>query len=133
MSQKNISVEQQNGQRPTQPPDPEVVVGPSRRQFSREYKLRILAEVEQCQWGEIGAVLRREGLYSSTLSRWRKQKAAGKLDGQTAGRGRERKEQQQEIKRLQRENARLKAELSKKEAIIEVQKKLSALLAVVDD
>lgn len=133
MSQKNISIEQQNGQGQAQPPDPEVVVGPSRRQFSREYKLRILAEVEQCQRGEIGAVLRREGLYSSTLSRWRKQKAAGKLDGQAAGRGQERKEQQQEIKRLQRENARLKAELSKKEAIIEVQKKLSALLAVVDD
>jgi cell shape-determining protein MreC len=53
------------------------------------------------------------------------------LDGQAAGQ--ERKEQQQEIKRLKRENARLKAELSKKEAIIEVQKKLSALLAVVDD
>lgn len=133
MSQKNISIEQQNGQGQAQPLDPEVVVGPSRRQFSREYKLRILAEVEQCQRGEIGAVLRREGLYSSTLSRWRKQKAAGKLDGQAAGRGQERKEQQQEIKRLQRENARLKAELSKKEAIIEVQKKLSALLAVVDD
>lgn len=133
MSQKNISIEQQNGQGQAQPPDPEVVVGPSRRQFSREYKLRILAEVEQCQRGEIGAVLRREGLYSSTLSRWRKQKAAGKLDGQAAGRGQERKEQQQEIKRLQRENARLKAELRKKEAIIEVQKKLSALLAVVDD
>ncbi|MDX1497352.1 MAG: transposase [Salinisphaeraceae bacterium] len=131
MSQKNTSIEQQNGQ--GQRPGPEVVVGPSRRQFSREYKLRILAEVEQCQRGEIGAVLRREGLYSSTVSRWRQQKAAGKLDGQAADRGRERKEEQQEIKRLRRENARLKAELSKKEAIIEVQKKLSALLAVVDD
>ena len=131
MSQKNTSIEQQNGQ--GQRPDPEVVVGLTRRRFSREYKLRILAEAEQCQWGELGALLRREGLYSSTLSRWRKQKAAGKLDGQAAGRRQEKKEQQQEIKRLQRENARLKAELSKKEAIIEVQKKLSALLAVVDD
>lgn len=133
MSQKESTIEQRNGQSQPRTPDPEVVVGPTRRQFSREYKLRILAEVEQCQRGEIGAVLRREGLYSSTLSRWRKQRATGKLDGQAAGRSWERKEQQQEIKRLQRENARLKAELSKKEAIIEVQKKLSALLAVVDD
>jgi transposase-like protein len=131
MSQKESTIEQRNGQSQPRTPDPEVVIGPTRRQFSREYKLRILAEVEQCQRGEIGAVLRREGLYSSTLSRWRKRKAAGKLDGQAAGQ--ERKEQQQEIKRLKRENARLKAELSKKEAIIEVQKKLSALLAVVDD
>ena len=133
MSQKNTSIEQQNGQSQPRTPDPEVVVGPTRRQFSRAYKLRILAEVEQCQRGEIGALLRREGLYSSTLSRWRKQKAAGKLDGQVEQTQQETKKQRQEIKRLQRENARLKADLTKKEAIIAVQKKLSALLAVVDD
>lgn len=131
MSQTKAKIEQQNGQ--GKQPDPEVVVGPSRRQFSQEYKLRILAEAEQCEYGEIGALLRREGLYSSTLSRWRKQKAAGKLDGRADGQGQEMKEQQQEIQRLQRENARLKAALMKKEAIIAVQKKLSALLAVVDE
>jgi transposase-like protein len=133
MSQKNTSIEQQNGQSQSRTPDPEVVVRPTRRQFSREYKLRILAEVEQCQRGEIGALLRREGLYSSTLSRWRKQKAAGKLDSGVEQTQQETKKQRQEIKRLKRENARLKAELTKKEAIIAVQKKLSALLAVVDD
>jgi len=52
-----------------------------RRQFSRAYKVRILAEAEQCQHGEVGALLRREGLYSSVLSRWRQQKAAGRLGG----------------------------------------------------
>ena len=51
--------------------DPEVTLVAKRRQFSRAYKLRILAEVEQCQGGEVGALLRREGLYSSMLSIWR--------------------------------------------------------------
>ena len=99
-----------------------------RRQFSRAYKLRILAEVEQCQRGEVGALLRREGLYSSVLSKWRQQKTAGKLDQPTREASQQDKEQAQELRQLQRENARLQAELARAEAIIEVQKKLSALL-----
>jgi transposase-like protein len=59
-------------------PDPELIEGPKRRRFSAEYKLRILREVEACtRPGEIGALLRREGLYSSILSEWRKQREAG--------------------------------------------------------
>ena len=113
--------------------DPEVVPMPKRRRYSREYKLHILAKAERCQPGELGAMLRQEGIYSSTLSRWRQQKEAGKLGGRVDQQKQEVAKTTREFKRLQQENARLRAELAKKEAIIEVQKKLSALLAIVDD
>ena len=130
MEQKNQTL---NGQGKVAEPDPEVVAMPRRRQYSREYKLRILAEAEQCQHGEVGALLRREGLYYATLSKWRQQQADGKLNGRRDKEKEAEKEQGQELKRLQRENARLAAQLAKAEAIIEVQKKLSVLLAMVDD
>jgi len=61
---------------PVRPPDPEVVPQATARQFSAEYKRRILEEADRCtRPGEIGALLRREGLYASTLSRWREQRA----------------------------------------------------------
>jgi len=59
-----------NGAGPMVVPDPQVMARAGRRRFSRAYKLRILAEAEQCQRGEIGALLRREGLYSSMLNKW---------------------------------------------------------------
>jgi len=130
MEQKNQTL---NGQGKVAEPDPEVVAMPRRRQYSREYKRRILAEAEQCQHGEVGALLRREGLYYATLSKWRQQQADGKLNGRRDKEKEAEKEQGQELKRLQRENARLAAQLAKAEAIIEVQKKLSVLLAMVDD
>jgi len=130
MEQKNQTL---NGQGKVAEPDPEVVAMPRRRQYSREYKRRILAEAEQCQHGEVGALLRREGLYYATLSKWRQQQADGKLNGRRDKEKEAEKEQGQEVKRLQRENARLAAQLAKAEAIIEVQKKLSVLLAMVDD
>ena len=130
MEQKNQTL---NGQGKVAEPDPEVVAMPRRRQYSREYKRRILAEAEQCQHGEVGALLRREGLYYATLSKWRQQQADGKLNGRRNKEKEAEKEQGQELKRLQRENARLAAQLAKAEAIIEVQKKLSVLLAMVDD
>ena len=102
--------------------DPEVFPIARRRQFSRAYKLRILAEVEQCQHGEVGALLRREGLYSSMLSKWRQQKVEGKLGPPTKSKEQKVEEQAKEIRRLHRDNARLKADLAKAEAIIEVQK-----------
>jgi transposase len=114
-------------------PDPEVRAASGRRRYSRAYKLRILAEAEQCQHGELGALLRREGLYYATLSKWRKQQAEGKLEGQTRQQQSEAKEQARELRRLERENARLTAQLAKAEVVIEVQKKLSALLAIVDE
>ncbi len=106
----------------------EVVPMARRRKYSWAYKIRILAEAEQCQRGEVGALLRREGLYSSMLSKWRQQKTAGKLDGPSGSQEQKVKDQTKELKRLRRENARLQAQLAQAEAIIEVQKKLSALL-----
>lgn len=137
MSQSKEKETVMNGQEaaisvPSQP-DPEVKAVSGRRRYSREYKLRILAEAEACQHGELGAMLRREGLYYATLSKWRQQQAAGKLDGKGRQQRPEAKEQARQLRQLERENARLAAQLAKAEAVIEVQKKLSALLAIVDE
>ena len=115
-------------------PDPEVPAKARRRRFTAQYKLGILEEVDRCtQPGEIGAVLRREGLYSSHLSKWRQQRDAGALAGLTPKkRGRKPRPvdpQAQRVAELERENARLRDKLEKAETIIEVQKKLSQLLA----
>jgi transposase len=118
-----------NGNRQTEGTDPEVIPGPRYRTFSREYKLCILAEAEQCQRGEITALLKREGLYSSTLSKWRQQQAAGRLE-EPEGRQCREDSQAQKIAQLERENARLEAKLAQAEAIIEVQKKLSEILGL---
>jgi transposase-like protein len=119
-----------NGRQPTEVPDPEVVVQANRRRFTAEYKLRILAEVDQRQEpGAIGGLLRREGLYSSHLTSWRRQRAADQLQGlRPKKRGRKPDPQAAELARLQRENERLKARLEQAETIIEVQKKLCRLL-----
>lgn len=106
--------------------DPEVLPKAERRQFSADYKLRVLAEADRCsEPGEIGALLRREGLYSSHLSKWRQQRERGALGQQ---RGRKADPQTAELKRLQRENERLRSRLERAEHIIEVQKKLAELL-----
>ena len=133
MSQNEQDHQSKKGVRPPGMADPEVVPMARRRQFSRAYKLRILAKVAQCQRGEVGALLRREGLYSSMLSKWRQQQAEGKL-GQPSGSQKQKVEDQaKELRRLQRENARLQAQLTKAEAIVEVQKKLSALLETMEN
>jgi transposase-like protein len=113
-------------------PDPEVVVKPKRRQFTADYKRRILQEAEACtQPGEIGALLRREGLYSSHLTTWRHQRQRGELQGLApAKRGRKADPQAAEIAQLRREKARLQAQVERAELIIEVQKKLSHLLGL---
>src|SRR5512141_1855705 len=112
---------------PTPPvmPDPEVVVKPKRRQFTAEYKRCILQEADACtQPGEIGALLRREGLYSSHLNTWRHQRQRGVLQGLApAKRGRKSDPQAAELARLQRENAQLQAQVERAELIIDVQKK----------
>lgn len=106
--------------------DPEVLPKAERRQFSADYKLRVLAEADRCsEPGQIGALLRREGLYSSHLSKWRQQRERGALGQQ---RGRKPDPQTAELKRLQRENERLRNRLERAEHIIEVQKKLAELL-----
>jgi transposase len=113
-------------------PDPEVVVKAQRRRFTAAYKQRILQEADaSTEPGAVGAVLRREGLYSSHLSTWRHQRAQGELQGLTpAKRGRHVDPQTAEIVRLQRETARLTAQLTRAELIIEVQKKVSQLLGL---
>ena len=130
MSQEKQNQGDANGRNRPAEPDPEVIVTGKRRRYSQAYKLRVLAEAEQCQRGETGALLRREGLYHSTLSKWRQQQAEGKLDGRRARAKAVQSEQAQELKRLQRENARLQARLEKAEVIIEVQKKLAKLLGL---
>ena len=120
-----------NGQVSTRP-DPEVVPQAERRRFSAEYKQHILQEAEaRTQPGEVGALLRREGLYSSHLTTWRQQRRRGELQGLTpVKRGRKADPQAAEIARLQRENERLKAQLERAELIIDVQKKLSQMLGL---
>jgi hypothetical protein len=114
-------------------PDPEVSDRPRRRTFTAEYKLSVLSELDGCtEPGEAGAVLRREGLYSSHISEWRKKRAAGELQG-LAPRKRGRRSRNPlaaENARLERETARLQEELRKARLIIDVQKKLSEILNI---
>jgi len=115
--------------------DPEVCEKATRRQFTAEYKLRVVREADQCKPGEIGALLRREGLYSSHLRTWRRQRDAGSLKGlaarkrgpKSAAVTRERKE----IEKLERENQDLRHRLDQAEKIIALQKKIAGLLEEV--
>jgi len=112
-------------------PDPEVPAKATRRRFTAAYKSRILEQAERCAPGELGALLRREGLYSSHLTKWRTQRAAGRLQGRrkTAGKA----ELDAALKRVaavERENRRLRQRLERAETIISVQKKLSSLLGL---
>ena len=113
-------------------PDPEVAEKPKRRRFSAEYRLRIVREADSCkQPGEIGALLRREGLYSSLLAAWRRQRDAGALEGlRSKRRGPKAKAVDPRIKGLERENARLKRKLEQAETIIEIQKKVAGILGI---
>jgi transposase-like protein len=117
------------------PPDPEVPEKKLRRKFTAKYKLHILAEAEACrETGQIGALLRREGLYSSYLNTWRRQKENGTLQALSPKkRGRKAKEKNpliQKVSQLERENERLKQKLKKAEIIIDVQKKISQILGI---
>src|SRR6266566_4971229 len=111
-------------------PGPELVERPLRRRFSAQYKLRILREVEACtRPGEIGALLRREGLYSGHLSKWRRQRDAGALEALGRPRGRKPADRRDlEVAELHRRLERSEAELAKARKVIEVQGNLSALL-----
>jgi transposase-like protein len=116
-------------------PDPAVLEKPVRRRFTAEYKLRILQEADRCiASGQLGALLRREGLYSSILSTWRQQRDEGTLAGLTPKR-RGRKANPDapliaENLRLTRETQRLAAKLRQAETIIDIQKKLSEMLGI---
>jgi transposase-like protein len=114
-------------------PDPEVPERPMRRRFSAEYKLRLLAETDAAPFGQVAAILRREGLYSSHLESFRKQRDAGALiDGASPTRGPKRNPFTTENAKLRRENDRLRKELEKARFVIDVQKKVAKLLGIPD-
>lgn len=114
--------------------DPEVDAKPIRRRFSAGYKRRILKEADRCDPGGIAVLLRREGLYSSHLTTWRRQRERGEIAGlEPRKRGRKavpRNPLAAENERLQRENERLQKRLQQAETIIDVQKKLCGMLAL---
>jgi transposase-like protein len=111
-------------------PDPELVEQAKRRTFTAEYKARILAEADACtRAGEVGELLRREGLYTSHLTYWRKQRKDGALKELGRPRGRKPADQRgREIAELTRRAERAEAELEKARKVIEIQGNLSALL-----
>jgi transposase-like protein len=114
--------------------DPEVSSKRIRRRFSAGYKRRILKQADKCKSGELGALLRREGLYYSNLTKWRNQRESGELSGlQPKKRGKKPNPDKPLIKeneKLRRENMRLEERLRKAETIIDVQKKLCDVLGL---
>ena len=115
-------------------PDPEVPAKARRRQFTAKYKVEVLEKADGCsEPGQIGALLRREGLYSSLLSKWREQREAGTLKALSPKqRGRKPRPvdpQALRVSQLERELTRVRDQLEKARTIIDVQKKLSLLLA----
>lgn len=118
---------------PGEAPDPEVRAVAKRRRFSAAYKLSVLEEADRCSnSGAIGALLRREGLYSSHLTVWRREREAGALAALGVRRGRKGKltAEQRRIAELQSRCARLERDLEQARTIVEVQKKLCTLLGL---
>ena len=117
---------------PQQLPNPEVPAKAQRRKFTSEYKLRIVREAESCkELGEIGALLRREGLYSSLLTAWRREVEQGAWVALgSRKRGPKARVVDPRVKELERENARLRKRLEQAELIIGVQKKVSEILGI---
>lgn len=116
-------------------PDPEVLEKATRRRFTAEYKARVLREYEASPKGERGALLRREGLYSSHIASWQSQRARGEVAGlEPKKRGRKPTKRRDEVAvenaRLRRQVARLEHELAYAKKVIVVQKKVSELLGV---
>jgi len=125
-------MDEANGKVSEKMPKTEVVAKAKHRQFTAEYKLRILRELDGIKGsGETGALLRREGLYSSHLTTWRKQRERGELDGLSPQkRGPKPDPQAVELAKLQCENERLRERLRQAELIIDVQKKVAQMLGV---
>jgi transposase-like protein len=117
---------EQNGQ-----VSPEVTEKAARRRFTAEYKERILDEADRCtEPGQVGQLLRREGLYSSHLANWRRQRKAGLTPKRRGRKPKPNKKEQQELERLRRENTRLAERLRQAETIIDVQKKVCEMLGI---
>lgn len=134
MVMPSASTPANNGSQASAVPNPEVVEKAQRRIYTAEYKLRILQETDSCNEGQIGAILRREGLYSSHLTTWRRQRQAGQLAALTDNkRGRKAtpvNPLNAEVERLRRENERLSQRLQQAELILDIQKKASAILNI---
>lgn len=130
MSQNQSKKSSYNGSAKVYAPNVEVVPQAKRRRFSEAEKRRILEEADACtEPGEIGALLRREGIYSSYLADWRREREKGQWQGlRSQQRGRPRNEDGGEVSKLRQENERLKAQLAQAELIITAQKKLSQAL-----
>jgi transposase len=116
-------------------PDPEVLEKARRRRFTAEYKARVLREYEASPKGERGALLRREGLYSSHIASWQSQRSKGEMSGlEPRRRGRKPTKRRDEVAvenaRLRRQVARLEHQLAHAKKVIDVQKKISDLLGV---
>jgi len=113
---------------PAPPPDPEVTARHIRRRFTTKYKLEILRKADACSKpGEVGALLRREGLYSSLLATWRRQRQEGLTPKK---RGRKALAVDPRVKKLEQDNARLVRKLKQADAIIAFQKKVHELLGI---
>lgn len=119
---------------PPRRPNPEVPERARRRTFTAQYKLDILAEYDAAEDGAKGALLRREGLYSSHIVEWRRARDAGALAGLSAPRGRKRRDPQAErIAELEADKQRLEQELAKARFVVDVQAKLQALLETISE
>jgi transposase len=115
------------------PPNPEVVEKPERRRFTKAYKLDILSQVDACSGvGQIGALLRREGLYSSHLTNWRLQRSQGRFDNAATKKRATKPNNRNAVRvnQLERENTRLKARLRQAELVLDIQKKASEILGI---
>jgi transposase len=122
------------GQMADDRPDPEVPEKARRRTFTAQYKLDVVAEYDGAPAGEKGAVLRREGLYSSHVIEWRRARDAGVLAGPARPRGRPAADPRDaQIARLAKEKARLEQELAKARFVVDVQAKLQALLETISE
>jgi transposase len=118
-------------QTPTVVPDPESRPRPKRRTYTRKYKLQLLKETEQAPKGGVGAILRREGLYSGSLTAWRKEREAGSLGALASKkRGPKANPERAELEQLRRKLARTEKRLEVAEHVIAAQKKLCGLLGL---
>ena len=133
-SKGSLAVEGPRGTSTATRPDPEVPARAKRRRFTAGYKLRILEEADACRApGEVGALLRREGLYSSQLTQWRRARREGTLKALSKPRGpkgRRRDKVAVENEQLRKENARLRRRLEQAQTILEIQKKASEILGI---
>lgn len=136
MSQNNHPMTEEKLGTSDETPDPQVKSKTIRRAFTTAYKLSILEQADQCQGhGEVGSLLRREGLYSSHLSTWRRLRREGTLQALKNNKRGPRPTldpaDRRELEQLRRRNAKLAHELEKAHTIIDVQKKLSSILAAM--